>query len=191
MKNLRGWRGVWRLFDPTAFENMKVVLEGAVYDRDFVGDILVIARDEIVNLSTMSRTYKIEMELKEPLVPSSVVGGIELHASLENLSSELLEFNNNETYAGCTVDIFISFHEKLGAGEVEDILIGLEKIWGKQRIITVTTTETISKIDRPVNSSTFKVSFGRLVKEEQMEDLEDMVEYLIQSLKVAKGIEKN
>ncbi|MBK5463051.1 MULTISPECIES: hypothetical protein [unclassified Peribacillus] len=179
------------MFDPTAFENMKVVLEGAVYDRDFVGDILVIARDEIVNLSTMSRTYKIEMELKEPLVPSSVVGGIELHASLENLSSELLEFNNNETYAGCTVDIFISFHEKLGAGEVEDILIGLEKIWGKQRIITVTTTETISKIDRPVNSSTFKVSFGRLVKEEQMEDLEDMVEYLIQSLKVAKGIEKN
>ncbi|KRF64478.1 hypothetical protein ASG99_20760 [Bacillus sp. Soil768D1] len=179
------------MFDPTAFENMKVVLEGAVYDRDFVGDILVIARDEIVNLSTMSRTYKIEMELKEPIVPSSVVGGIELHASLENLSSELLEFNSNETYVGCTVDIFISFYEKLGAGEVEDILIGLEKIWGKQRIITVTTTETISKIDRPVNYSTFKVSFGRLVKEEQMEDLEDMVEYLIQSLKVAKGIEKN
>ncbi|MFE4895730.1 hypothetical protein [Peribacillus butanolivorans] len=179
------------MFDPTAFENMKVVLEGAVYDRDFIGDILVITRDDIVNLSTMSRTYKIGMELKEPIAPIPVVGGIELDASLENLSSELLEFNSNEAYAGCTVDIFISFQEKLGVGEVEDIFIELEKIWGKQRIITVTTSETISKIDRPVNSSTFKVSFDRLVKEEQMEDLEDMVEYLIQSLKVAKGIEKN
>ncbi|MDQ7864216.1 hypothetical protein RCO48_33385 [Peribacillus frigoritolerans] len=44
---------------------MKVVLEGAVYDRDFIGDILVINRDDIVNLSTMSRSYKIEMELKK------------------------------------------------------------------------------------------------------------------------------
>lgn len=80
-------RGVWRLFDPTAFENMKVVLEGAVYDRDFIGDILVINRDDIVNLSTMSRTYKIEMELKKPIAPISISGAIELHASLHNLSS--------------------------------------------------------------------------------------------------------
>ena len=70
------------MFDPTAFENMKVVLEGAVYDRDFIGDILVINRDDIVNLANMSRTYKIEMELKESLAPISVIGVIELHASL-------------------------------------------------------------------------------------------------------------
>ncbi|MBR8645431.1 hypothetical protein KEH51_18565 [[Brevibacterium] frigoritolerans] len=57
------------MFDPTAFENMKVVLEGAVYDRDFIGDILVINRDDIVNLSTMSRSYKIEMELKKQTRP--------------------------------------------------------------------------------------------------------------------------
>ncbi|AMM93523.1 hypothetical protein QUF81_14010 [Peribacillus simplex] len=174
------------MFDPTAFENMKVVLEGAVYDRDFIGDILVINRDDIVNLANMSRTYKIEMELKESLAPISVIGVIELHASLQNLSSELLDSTINETHSGCTVNIFISFPKKLDEVTAEQFLIDLEKIWGDQRIITVTTSETVSKKVQPVHSSLFKVSFGRLIKEEQMEDLEDMVEYLIQSIQAMK-----
>ncbi|MCK1991166.1 hypothetical protein GW626_12540 [Peribacillus muralis] len=171
------------MFDPTAFENMKVVLEGAVYDRDFIGDILVISRDELVNLSTMSRSYKIEMKLKEAIAPQSISGAIEIHATLQNLSSELLDSNVNETHSGCTVDIFISFPTKLDEVRIEAFLNDLEKIWGDQRIITVKTSETISKKSEPVHSSLFKVSFGRLIKEEQMEDLEDMVEYLIQSIR--------
>ncbi|MGE7759793.1 hypothetical protein [Peribacillus sp. NPDC097895] len=174
------------MFDPTAFENMKVVLEGAVYDRDFLGDILVISRDDIVNLSTMSRSYKIEMELKESMAPISISGAIEIHASLQNLSSELLDSNMNETHSGCTVDVFISFPTKLDAVRAEAFLNDLEKIWGDQRIITVKTSETVSKKSEPIHSSVFKVSFGRLVKEEQMEDLEDMVEYLIQSIQALR-----
>jgi hypothetical protein len=174
------------LFDPTAFENMKVVLEGAVYDRDFIGDILVIKRDEIVNLSTMSRSYKIEMELKKPIAPISISGAIELQASLKNLSSELLDAAIDETHSGCTVDIFITFPKKLDEVNSEQLLNELEKIWGDQRIITVTTSDTVSKKMQHVTSSIYKVSFGRLVKEEQMDDLEDMVEYLIQSIQAVK-----
>ncbi|MFE4813879.1 hypothetical protein ACFQ9Y_22530 [Peribacillus simplex] len=174
------------MFDPTAFENMKVVLEGAVYDRDFIGDILVIKRDEIVNLSTMSRSYKIEMELKRPIAPISISGAIELQASLKNLSSELLDAAIDETHSGCTVDIFITFPKKLDDVNAELLLNELEKIWGDQRIITVTTSDTVSKKMQHVTSSIYKVSFGRLVKEEQMDDLEDMVEYLIQSIQAVK-----
>jgi hypothetical protein len=174
------------LFDPTAFENMKVVLEGAVYDRDFIGDILVIKRDEIVNLSTMSRSYKIEMELKKPIAPISISGAIELQASLKNLSSELLDAAIDETHSGCTVDIFITFPKKIDEVNSEQLLNELEKIWGDQRIITVTTSDTVSKKMQHVTSSIYKVSFGRLVKEEQMDDLEDMVEYLIQSIQAVK-----
>ncbi len=53
------------LFDPTAFDNMKVVLEGAVYDRDILGDILVVKRDDLVNLATLSRQFMMEFQLKE------------------------------------------------------------------------------------------------------------------------------
>ncbi|MGE7906793.1 hypothetical protein ACQKNS_20585 [Peribacillus sp. NPDC094092] len=174
------------MFDPTAFENMKVVLEGAVYDRDFIGDILVIKRDDIVNLSTMSRSYKIEMELKKSIAPVSISGAIELQASLKNLSSELLDAAIDDTHTGCTVDIFITFPKKLDEVNEEQLLNDLEKIWGDQRIITVTTSDTVSKKMQHVSSSIYKVSFGRLVKEEQMDDLEDMVEYLIQSIQAVK-----
>ncbi|TDL92716.1 hypothetical protein E2R55_06785 [Vibrio vulnificus] len=173
------------MFDPTAFENMKVVLEGAVYYRDFIGDILVINRDDIVNLSTMSRSYKIEMELKKT-TPVSISGAIELHASLQNLSSELLDAAIDDTHSGCTVDIFISFPKKLDEVNAEQLLNDLEKIWGDQRIISVTTSETVSKKLQPITSSIYKISFGRLVREEQMDDLEDMVEYLIQSIQAVK-----
>jgi hypothetical protein len=165
---------------------MKVVLEGAVYDRDFIGDILVIKRDDIVNLSTMSRSYKIEMELKKPIAPISISGAIELQASLKNLSSELLDATIDETHSGCTVDILINFTKKLDEVNAEQLLNELEKIWGDQRIITVTTSDTVSKKMQHVTSSIYKVSFGRLVKEEQMDDLEDMVEYLIQSIQAVK-----
>ena len=175
------------MFDPTAFENMKVVLEGAVYDRDLIGDILVIGRDDMVNLSTMARKYKIELEMKETESPVPVTGGFELYASLENLSSELLQAGLNEAYSGCAVDLFISIPRKLNSMEVEIISKELENIWGSQRIISLTTSETISKKEQPLSNSTFEVSFGRLIKEEQMEDLEDMVEYLLQSLQIVEA----
>ncbi len=34
------------MFDPTAFDNLKVIVEGAVYDFDLHGDILVTDRKD-------------------------------------------------------------------------------------------------------------------------------------------------
>jgi hypothetical protein len=47
------------LFDPTVYDNLKVVLEGAVYDLDLAGSILVTGREDWVNLADLSRTYKL------------------------------------------------------------------------------------------------------------------------------------
>ena len=43
------------MFDPTAYENMRVVLEGIFYDKDLSGEILVIDRNDIVNTAKLSR----------------------------------------------------------------------------------------------------------------------------------------
>lgn len=175
-----------KVFDPTAFDNMKVVLEGAVYDRDLIGDILVIARDDIVNLSTLARNYMIKVERRNMEKSVDVTGGFELIASLENLSSELLQSNINEVYSGCSVNIFLSIPRNLGCKIDEIITMELEKIWGSERIISLTTAETKSKKEKSTSTSTYKISFGRLIKEEQMDDFEDMVEYLIQSLQIVE-----
>lgn len=180
----------WSLFDPTAFDNMKVVLEGAVYDRDILGDILVVNRDDLVNLATLSRHFTIEFELKEPRFEKKFSGGISLYASLQNLSSELLASHIDETFSGSTVDIFIACSEKLADEQVDKVFNGLEDIWGKQRTITWKTILEKTNTNQQFFSSRVTISFGRLVKEDQMDDLVDMIEYLIQSLKLAEAILK-
>ncbi len=178
------------LFDPTAFDNMKVVLEGAVYDRDILGDILVVKRDDFVNLATLSRHFMMEFQLKELGFPKKCRGGIRLYASLENLSSELLTPHINEISNGSTVEIFIVCSEKVENEQADKIFNGLEDIWGKQRKIQWTTLATKTNKNNQSFSSTFTISFDRLVKEEQMDDLVDMIEYLIQSLQLSETLVK-
>ena len=45
------------MFDPTAFENMKVVMEGIFYDKDLSGEIIILDRNDIMNIAKLSRTY--------------------------------------------------------------------------------------------------------------------------------------
>lgn len=178
------------LFDPTAFDNMKVVLEGAVYDRDILGDILVVNREDLVNLATLSRHFTIEFTLKEPRFRKNISGGIRLYASLENLSSELLASHMNDTANGSTVEIMITYSDKLTVEQVDKIFNGLEDIWGKQRTIQSTTIATKTNTNQQSFSSNFTISFDRLVKEDQMDDLVDMIEFLIQSLQLLDKILK-
>ena len=170
---------------------MKVVLEGAVYDRDILGDILVVNRDDLVNLANLSRQFTIEFELKEPRFQKKISGGISLYASLENLSSELLASPiNNDKSSGSTVDIFIACSEKIADEQADKIFNGLEDIWGKQRTIKCTTILAKTNTNQQSFSSKFTISFDRLVKEDQMDDLVDMIEYLIQSVQLAETILK-
>ena len=178
----------WSLFDPTAFDNMKVVLEGAVYDRDILNDILVVKRDDLVNLATLSRQFTIEFELKKPHFQKKISGGISLYASLENLSSELLAPYINDTSSGSTVEIFIACTEKITTEQSDEIFNNLEDIWGKQRTIQWTTLATKTNTNQQSFSSKFTISFDRLVKEDHMDDLVDMIEYLIQSLQLTEKI---
>ncbi|WP_455663148.1 hypothetical protein [Pradoshia sp.] len=47
------------MFDPTVFENLKVVTEGAFYDLDLSGELAVIDRHDYIDLAHMSRNYEI------------------------------------------------------------------------------------------------------------------------------------
>lgn len=88
------------MFDPTIYDNIKVVLEGAVYDLDLDGKILITRREDLVDLSSMSRTYAIEFARKMDK-PSKAE--INLHVHLSDLAAEILE--NPTAKPGCTLTI--------------------------------------------------------------------------------------
>jgi hypothetical protein len=47
------------VFDPTIFDNWKVVLEGAMYDIDREGEAEVIGREDLMDLAALSRSFRI------------------------------------------------------------------------------------------------------------------------------------
>ena len=51
------------MFDPTIFENWKVVVEGAIYDLDRERLIEVVGRQDLVDLAGMSRTFRMSVQL--------------------------------------------------------------------------------------------------------------------------------
>jgi len=73
------------MFDPTVFDNLKVVLEGAIYDLDLKGQTQIIDRSDLVDLAKLTRTYSIALANKH------VEGLIELSTDAENWSGEILE----------------------------------------------------------------------------------------------------
>ncbi|WP_419881139.1 hypothetical protein ACN6MY_16310 [Peribacillus sp. B-H-3] len=173
------------MFDPTAYENMKVVIEGAFYDRDLEGEIAVTGRQDIMNLADLSRKFSIEMELKEHMQIRTLKGGMMIEASLENLGSELLHPILNESQAGCSVRIFISFPYQLKQQEIGGLMALLSDIWGEERLIEITTSSKVTGSQSEAHEflTNASISFGRLVGEDQLDDLLDMIDYLISSLK--------
>ncbi|MGM0899822.1 MAG: hypothetical protein ACQEXB_01705 [Bacillota bacterium] len=174
------------MFDPTAFDNMKVVVEGAIYDRDLDGELLVTNREDLVDLANLSRTFKLAFSLTHSN-RSNLHAELKIQAGLKNLAAEILEMGDSSASAGCVVTV--AFH--LTHANDEKIFFNiqkvLEEIWGGERKIEqVVKINPIKKTVTIVNEAT--VQFNRLVVEDQIGDLTDMIDYIVLTLKELEGV---
>lgn len=78
------------MFDPTAFDNLKVVLEGIVYDMDLNGMIQILDRNDFVNIAKMERTYNISFSLNDVSQHKTITVCLQLHFSFEDHYDELV-----------------------------------------------------------------------------------------------------
>lgn len=166
------------MFDPTAFDNMKVVLEGAVYDKDLAGEIVVIDRNDFINIAKMSRLY--EMTFTLPIEKSTCSRcTIILEASLDQLATELLK-KKKEYGSNIEMKFIVEHaHNKEIYRKIKEELIA---IWGSEREYKqIMKKDPFSEQDTIENE--IVVRFNRLVTEEQMEDFPAMVDFMIDTLK--------
>lgn len=168
------------MFDPTAFENIKVVIEGEIYDRDLNGEIVVIDRNDWINTAKLSRKYEISFRLKE-MEPSGLSATMILEAGLENLSAELLRQEQSKHLSGCTVVIHFSLVHRNESIVYQAIQNVLEEIWGKGRTIEQIVQINPFGAKTSVNNRAV-ISFNRLVYEDQIDDLSKMIDYMTESL---------
>ena len=161
------------MFDPTVFDNLKVVIEGDIYELDLDGEIKVVNREDIVDLANMSRLFRMKMTVDDKLIAS-----IDLRTDLQNLTAELLHGRvNDESKPGCRIDV--SFHQPLT--DIATWESKLNTIWGNQwptsHIIQYTHGQEMDK------SIKTKISFNRPIYEENIDDIRDLITYLVKTLK--------
>ena len=165
------------MFDPTAFDNMKVIVEGALYDRDLSGEIIITDRNDIINMAKMSRQFNISFSLPDS-ERKIVSAKMELESKLVHLAAELLPSGKSAKLTGCLVKLFFTFD--IEAIEMDyyvlnTILVG---IWGTSREITLSIQhEPLQPTKKEKGIIT--VDFERLITEDQMDDLVEMTDFMI------------
>src|SRR5688500_2638404 len=116
------------MFDPTVFDNLKVVVEGQIYDLDLAKKIRIIKRKDQVELATMSREYAIDFQLFNS---ERVTAQIILIAETEDLAAEIMEIPDR--MPGCI--LYICFNTWLTdpKNQCEYIHRQLESVWGQDQ----------------------------------------------------------
>lgn len=169
------------MFDPTVFDNLKVVLEGAMYDLDLAGAVNISNRSDLVNLATMSREYKLEFTLKNL---ESVTGQICLQAQLKDLSAELLGETDE---AGC--DLVVKMNTMVSNPDRTCALIEqeLQSLWSGRPDVEQVLSYRFGQIPQKIRN-TIVLSFGRKITENQIEDFDPLIELTLESVRKVNEI---
>lgn len=166
------------MFDPTAFENMRTVMEGLIYDRDLDGDIIVLDRNDLFNSSKLARKYTITFRLKNQQNAKVM---FELFADLHNLLAELLATKNKKSLIGASIYIHLFLKHKKDTEIYTLLQHTLEDIWGKDmKIIQEVSFYPLDSDDIVHNHIT--IDFKRLITEEQIDDMITMMEFMEKTL---------
>lgn len=169
------------MFDPTIYENIKVVLEGEIYDVDLNGKILVTMRKDLIDLATMSREYVIQFRLLDSL--KEIYAEINLIANTEDLANEILERNGLKS--GCEIIIKLYTIVTEPINECKRINNKLNLIWDNRPEISqkLSYVYNISENSKGGLLNEIGLNFGRKIDEDNIFDIHNLVEYTIKSLK--------
>lgn len=162
------------MFDPTAYENLKVVLDGAIYDLDLEGHILVVDRNDMVNLSKLSRYYDITFQLNHYHSASKA----KITLATEDLYKEVNL--DKEDDVGCHIHVAFQL-DRLNPTSFHDLRMKMSEIWGSRREVDI---EQKHRFLSNQEEMTVLIRFGRLIKEDQVDDVVEIVTHCIKTLKV-------
>lgn len=171
------------MFDPTIYENLKVVIEGNIYDLDLDGKISIIDRKDYVDLATMSRQYSISFQLLDssPLYHAT----IKLEADSSDLYGEILE---KEEAHGCKLLLFIITPIKEISKAPPFIQQKLELLWENRPIIDQQIYFDWSNEQKSNYYSKITLHFDRKINEDHISDFPKITRLLLKSLKIIEKL---
>ncbi|MDZ5711955.1 hypothetical protein [Jeotgalibacillus haloalkalitolerans] len=166
------------MFDPTAFDNLKTVLEGTVYDRDLDGTVHITSRSDQVDIATLCRSFTMTFHVQDKQFEADM----NLYADLKKLTAELLPEGQTKEAGAAISIVFRKFDKEWTEGE----LSVLSEQWGENRCYDI---RKISSTRNPDYCEAV-VRFERTITEDMLRDIEDMVYFVIETLDFLEGKEK-
>ena len=169
------------MFDPTSFENMKVVFEGIFYDKDLEGEIAIIDRNDLINTAKLSRTYNLSFQLIRPyLQEPRVTSRVTLTSKLENLAAELIPILTIKDGAGCYIEIefFYSYKEDDLRFKMADQFT--KNLWEDAIIEHRMTVDPYSSLETKKHH--IKITFNRIIKEDEIDLFDGLIEHIMTTL---------
>jgi len=173
------------VFDPTAFDNMKVVLEGALYDLDILGDIVITDRNDFINTAKMARRFEICFKRSENS-GNFVTAKIVMDSMFVNLGAELLPSTLPANLAGCRISLEFTLKQVEKIEDFQKIETVLLDIWGPLRKISQSIHYNPLSTNKKI-TNVITIEFERLISEEQMDDLVEMIDFMITTLERLEG----
>ncbi|MCI3923796.1 hypothetical protein MO973_26565 [Paenibacillus sp. TRM 82003] len=182
------------MFDPTIFDNWKVVAEGAMYDLDREGELEVIGRSDVMDLASLSRSFAIGV--RRP--GGSCRAELRLSAGLIDFAGERYELTLTEseppgirlearfTLPGSRVRDAAALHASVEAewarGEYADDAAGDIEICHRVRIELDPHAPPASAAEAGGSSYEIAILFHRKWNEDHIADLEALERKLLATL---------
>lgn len=164
------------MFHPTVYDNLKIALENQIYDFDNLDGLLVVTdRSDLLDLALMSREFSLSFKLTDG---HKVTAEIILQSSLKELSDEILE--TPDTSPGCR--LLLRFYMEIEDVDVQCPAVEdtLTTIWGPD-FKPVQSLSYCYGQEEGIYNNCIELQFKRHITEEQMEDLPDLLQFLLQS----------
>lgn len=175
------------MFDPTIYENLKVVLEGLIYDADLNDEIEIMDRRDVVVLSTLAREYSVQFKLKKGA--GNITAITSLIAKAEDLAGEVLGWKQNEAKIGCRleIEIWMNSFDLRDAGKIEE---RLNTLWNHRPMIIQEISylypqhwdESEQSPERYFNR--LKLDFQKKLDEGNVSDLATILQLTMESLRL-------
>ncbi|WP_064091382.1 hypothetical protein [Rossellomorea aquimaris] len=157
------------MFDPTAFDNLKVVLEGAVYDQDLTGEIEIIDRKDLFDFAHYERCYQIQYCLPQNRNVSII---LQLKANMGHFLAER-KMMTDKNKAGAEIKIIY-----IGSETLSNERSTLEETWGMDK------SWEWRKVESTLHPSKVEgvLTFNRVITEEMVDDLFQMISFSVKTL---------
>ena len=182
------------MFDPTIYDNLKVVFEGALYDLDEERRVRVTGREDLVDLAGMSRTFRMQVRRPEGCCTAT----LELQSGILDFAGELRRIRLADELPGCALTITFDLPEdKVAHGQA--LHGSLEGIWGEVASIRHELTRVLNP-QPPVKDSedeceTFwtegryriTLDFLGKIDEDNIGDVEPLLEHFVSTLEQLEG----